>query len=175
MWGTRRLSRRRWWRHCGRRFGWWATSITPTSSACWAQPARRTTTTCLWNGWQVRSELEKNDAWYIFHNQPQHILVFEMKAVLLCQSARHLGFFFFFFWTNCIPFSFVPGGSVSHLLNKYGAFKEGVVINYTEQLLRGLAYLHENQIIHRDIKGELFTTTTYTAWHCCGQFGSEPE
>lgn len=47
---------------------------------------------------------------------------------------------------------------MSHLLNKYGAFKEGVVINYTEQLLRGLAYLHENQIIHRDIKGELRTT-----------------
>ncbi|KAM4709515.1 mitogen-activated protein kinase kinase kinase 1 isoform 2-T3 [Discoglossus pictus] len=47
----------------------------------------------------------------------------------------------------------MAGGSVAHLLSKYGAFKESVIINYVEQLLRGLSYLHENQIIHRDIKG----------------------
>ncbi|XP_053557262.1 mitogen-activated protein kinase kinase kinase 1 [Bombina bombina] len=47
----------------------------------------------------------------------------------------------------------MAGGSVAHLLSKYGAFKESVIINYIEQLLRGLSYLHENQIIHRDIKG----------------------
>lgn len=33
------------------------------------------------------------------------------------------------------------GGSVAHLLSKYGGIQESVVINYTEQLLRGLSYL----------------------------------
>ncbi|XP_075302395.1 mitogen-activated protein kinase kinase kinase 1 isoform X2 [Opisthocomus hoazin] len=47
----------------------------------------------------------------------------------------------------------MAGGSVAHLLSKYGAFKESVIINYTDQLLCGLSYLHENQIIHRDVKG----------------------
>uniref|UniRef100_H2YSR3 Mitogen-activated protein kinase kinase kinase 1 n=1 Tax=Ciona savignyi TaxID=51511 RepID=H2YSR3_CIOSA len=45
------------------------------------------------------------------------------------------------------------GGSVSTLLSHYGAFNEGVIMNYTLQLLRGLSYIHEQYLIHRDIKG----------------------
>lgn len=45
------------------------------------------------------------------------------------------------------------GGSVSCLLDKYGAFSEPVIINYTQQVLQGLAYLHDHQVLHRDLKG----------------------
>ncbi|KAG1655214.1 Mitogen-activated protein kinase kinase kinase 1 [Nymphon striatum] len=50
-------------------------------------------------------------------------------------------------------FEWMSGGSVAGLLDKYGPFTECVVGNYTLQILQGLAYLHDNQILHRDLKG----------------------
>lgn len=47
---------------------------------------------------------------------------------------------------------YVPGGSISSLLNKFGGFSESVVRVYTRQILSGLAYLHQHQIIHRGRK-----------------------
>ncbi|XP_020672824.2 mitogen-activated protein kinase kinase kinase NPK1-like isoform X2 [Dendrobium catenatum] len=52
-----------------------------------------------------------------------------------------------------ILLEFVPGGSISSLLGKFGSFPEAVIKMYTKQLLQGLEYLHKNGIIHRDIKG----------------------
>ncbi|KAJ7063333.1 ste11-like protein [Mycena amicta] len=48
---------------------------------------------------------------------------------------------------------YVPGGSVTALLRNYGAFEEPLVKNFVRQILEGLNYLHEQDIIHRDIKG----------------------
>ncbi|RUS15096.1 hypothetical protein BC937DRAFT_92907 [Endogone sp. FLAS-F59071] len=48
---------------------------------------------------------------------------------------------------------YVPGGSVAGLLASYGAFQEPLVRSFVKQILRGLCYLHQRDIIHRDIKG----------------------
>ncbi|KAG2643244.1 hypothetical protein PVAP13_2KG310700 [Panicum virgatum] len=52
-----------------------------------------------------------------------------------------------------ILLEFVPGGSIQSLLGKLGSFPEPVIKKYTKQILQGLEYLHNNAIIHRDIKG----------------------
>jgi mitogen-activated protein kinase kinase kinase len=48
---------------------------------------------------------------------------------------------------------YVPGGSITALLRNYGAFEETLVKTFLRQILRGLEYLHEKDVIHRDIKG----------------------
>lgn len=52
-----------------------------------------------------------------------------------------------------ILMEFCPGGSVAHLLKAFGALEEDVLRAYTRQILDGIHFLHENQAVHRDIKG----------------------
>lgn len=56
---------------------------------------------------------------------------------------------------NCfnIFLEYVPGGSVAAMLNNYGPLKEPLIRSFVKQILCGLAYLHEKNVIHRDIKG----------------------
>ncbi|OZJ04965.1 hypothetical protein BZG36_01730 [Bifiguratus adelaidae] len=48
---------------------------------------------------------------------------------------------------------YVSGGSIASILHKVGALDEAITRNFTRQILLGLDYLHERNILHRDIKG----------------------
>mmetsp|Transcript_12025 Transcript_12025/g.33891 ORF Transcript_12025/g.33891 Transcript_12025/m.33891 type:complete len:919 (+) Transcript_12025:231-2987(+) len=48
---------------------------------------------------------------------------------------------------------YIEGGSLHGLKNKYGNFPEPLLGAYVSQTLEGLAYLHSENVVHRDIKG----------------------
>lgn len=51
-----------------------------------------------------------------------------------------------------IVMEYVPGGSLKFILNNFVKFKEKLVRSYTKQILEGLKILHEQSVVHGDIK-----------------------
>ncbi|KAI3467883.1 hypothetical protein Pfo_024546 [Paulownia fortunei] len=60
-----------------------------------------------------------------------------------------------------IILEYVENGSLANIVkpNKFGPFPESLVAVYIAQVLEGLVYLHEQGVIHRDIKGANILTT----------------
>lgn len=49
---------------------------------------------------------------------------------------------------------YISGGSVGSCLRKHGKFEENLVSSLTRQTLSGLAYLHTEGVLHRDLKAD---------------------
>ncbi|KAF2071768.1 hypothetical protein CYY_006914 [Polysphondylium violaceum] len=47
---------------------------------------------------------------------------------------------------------FMENGSLATILNNFGTFPESLICTYVDNVLKGLAYLHSEGVIHRDIK-----------------------
>ncbi|XWS63320.1 hypothetical protein CRYUN_Cryun06bG0085000 [Craigia yunnanensis] len=60
-----------------------------------------------------------------------------------------------------IILEYVENGSLANIIkpNKFGPFAEPLVAFYIAEVLEGLVYLHEQGVIHRDIKGANILTT----------------
>ncbi len=52
-----------------------------------------------------------------------------------------------------IVLEYCENGSLQNILKRYGKFPESLVAVYMRQVLEGLLYLHDQGVIHRDIKG----------------------
>ncbi|KZO92675.1 Pkinase-domain-containing protein [Calocera viscosa TUFC12733] len=52
-----------------------------------------------------------------------------------------------------IILEYCENGSLHNFLKRFGKFPENLVAVYISQVLEGLVYLHEQGVIHRDIKG----------------------
>ncbi|GAB4815162.1 hypothetical protein N2152v2_002208 [Parachlorella kessleri] len=74
-----------------------------------------------------------------------------VKYLGSCRTKTHL----------YIILEYMENGALSTIIraNKFGPFPESLVAVYIQQVLQGLAYLHEQGVVHRDIKGANILTT----------------
>eukprot|EP01062_Namystynia_karyoxenos_P076284 TRINITY_DN7464_c0_g1_i1.p1 TRINITY_DN7464_c0_g1~~TRINITY_DN7464_c0_g1_i1.p1 ORF type:complete len:613 (+),score=119.42 TRINITY_DN7464_c0_g1_i1:91-1839(+) len=72
-----------------------------------------------------------------------HPNICELLGAELSADARHVLIFM----------ELIVGGSVTSIVHRFRTLPTAVLKNYTRDVFRGLQYLHERRVIHRDVKG----------------------
>ncbi|KAG6008670.1 hypothetical protein E4U21_004025 [Claviceps maximensis] len=81
-----------------------------------------------------------------------------LKNLLHDNIVKYIGFVKSVDCLNII-LEYCENGSLHSIIKAYGKFPENLVGVYMTQVLRGLQYLHDQGVIHRDIKGANILTT----------------
>ncbi|PHH65589.1 hypothetical protein CDD81_2024 [Ophiocordyceps australis] len=81
-----------------------------------------------------------------------------LKNLLHDNIVKYIGFVKSIDCLNII-LEYCENGSLHSILKAYGKFPENLVGVYMAQVLKGLQYLHDQGVIHRDIKGANILTT----------------
>jgi serine/threonine protein kinase len=58
-----------------------------------------------------------------------------------------------------LPFRYVENGSLGQTLKAFGKLNERLVASYVLKILEGLDYLHQNDVVHCDLKSANILTT----------------
>jgi len=97
-------------------------------------------------------------------NIPKSDLNFIMTEIDLLKNLNHPNIVKYKGFVKTKEFLFIileycENGSLHNICKKFGKFPENLVAVYISQVLEGLLYLHEQGVIHRDIKGANILTT----------------
>ncbi|CAJ0918221.1 5605_t:CDS:10 [Entrophospora sp. SA101] len=97
-------------------------------------------------------------------NIPKSDLNFIMTEIDLLKNLNHPNIVKYKGFVKTREFLFIileycENGSLHNICKKFGKFPENLVAVYISQVLEGLLYLHEQGVIHRDIKGANILTT----------------
>lgn len=81
-----------------------------------------------------------------------------LKTLSHTNVIRYLGFIQSQHSINII-LEFAENGSLMSTLKAFGAFPEKLVASFCIKILSGLEYLHQNQVVHCDLKAANILTT----------------
>lgn len=92
------------------------------------------------------------------HSETQKQTQEMTKEVKILSAVKHVNIVEFFYTeeshnTLLLFLEYMEGGSVMDLLISKGPIQEPLVRKFTLQILTGVDFLHNNKIIHKDIKG----------------------